>query len=246
MPAGNPTVKQAPSKQNRKSRIATRAQRTILPLVAVGGSLAGLPASALELGDLTVQSRLGQPLRASIAFALAPNEQLTSSCVTLGAGALASGLPGIGRATISVANGNIVLSGNTAMREPMVAAQVVVDCAYTANLSREYMLFIDPAGAAQDEQAVVQATAATPVAPARRSTPVATQRAAVATRRTPATRTTSSEPIGKIDALPCAARRLAVAHRRTNRKSSCWPMASRNRDLRCESRRLHGLTIQTN
>ena len=218
-------MKKAPSKQNRKSRIATRAQRTILPLVAVGGSLAGLPASALELGDLTVQSRLGQPLRASIAFALAPNEQLTSSCVTLGAGALASGLPGIGRATISVANGNIVLSGNTAMREPMVAAQVVIDCAYTANLSREYMLFIDPAGAAQDEQAVVQATAATPVAPVRRSTPVATQRAAVATRRTPATRTTSSEPIGKStryrvqrgDSLS------RIAERIENRPVGLWP-----------------------
>ena len=221
-------MKHASSKQNRKSRIATRAQRTILPLVAVGGSLAGLPASALELGDLTVQSRLGQPLRASIAFALAPNEQLTSSCVTLGAGALANGLPGIGRATISVANGNIVLSGNTAMREPMVAAQVVVDCAYTANLSREYMLFIDPAGAAQDEQAVVQATAATPVAPARRSTPAATQRAAVATRRTPAARTATREPISKStryrvqpgDSLS------RIAERIENRPVGLWPAAT--------------------
>ncbi|MGB5448294.1 MAG: hypothetical protein WBM80_05155, partial [Woeseiaceae bacterium] len=157
-------MKHAPFKQNRTSRIATRAQKTLLPLVAVGGSLAGLPASALELGDLTVQSRLGQPLRASIAFALAPNEKLTSSCVTLGTGAPASGLPGIGRATISIANSNIVLTGYSAMREPMVAAQVVVDCAYTANLSREYMLFIDPAGSAQDEPAVVPAAAATPVA----------------------------------------------------------------------------------
>jgi len=212
-------VKHAAIKQNRTRRIASRAQRTLLPLVAVGGSLAGLPASALELGDLTVQSRLGQPLRASIAFALAPNEQLTSSCVTLGTGAQASGLPGIGRSTISIANGNIVLTGNTAMREPMVAAQVIVDCAYTANLSREYMLFIDPAGSAQDEQAAVK------VAPARRSTPVATQGAAVATRRTPAARTATREPIGKStryrvqpgDSLS------RIAERIENRPVGLWP-----------------------
>jgi hypothetical protein len=97
MPVGYPIVKYARPEQKRIDRIATRTQKTLLPLVAVGGSLAGLPANALELGDLTVQSRLGQPLRASIAFALAPNEQLTDSCVTLGAGASASGLPGVSR-----------------------------------------------------------------------------------------------------------------------------------------------------
>ncbi|MDH5455521.1 MAG: hypothetical protein OEY37_05565, partial [Gammaproteobacteria bacterium] len=56
---------------NNRERVATRA---ILPLVALGGGLAATPAAALELGELTVQSSLGQPLRASIAYALAPNE----------------------------------------------------------------------------------------------------------------------------------------------------------------------------
>ncbi|MDH3812406.1 MAG: hypothetical protein OEU60_11930, partial [Gammaproteobacteria bacterium] len=45
--------------------------RALLPLVAIGGGLAVTPAMALELGELTVQSSLGQPLRASIAYALA-------------------------------------------------------------------------------------------------------------------------------------------------------------------------------
>ena len=183
-------MKQASFNMTRRSRIATRAQRTLLPLVAMGGSLASLPASGLELGDLTVQSKLGQPLRASIAFALAPNEQLTGSCVTLGTGAMASGLPGIGRATISIANGSIVLTGKTAIREPLVATQVVVDCVYTPNLSREYVLFIDPAGAAQDEQAAVQAAAATPATPERRST-------AVARRPAPTQGRAARAPIGK-------------------------------------------------
>ena len=182
----------APSKQSRMNRIATRTQKTLLPLVAVGGGLAGLPASALELGDVTVQSRLGQPLRASIAYALAPHEQLTDSCVTLGLGATASGLPGIGRATVSIADGTILLTGRTPVREPMVAAQITVDCAYTANLSREYMLFIDPASSAFNEQAAVQTPAAVSTSAAR-ETPRETRK--VTARRVPATPTTT--PIGK-------------------------------------------------
>ena len=160
-----------------------------------------MPAGALELGDITVQSRLGQPLRASIAYALAPHEQLADSCVTLGLGATASGLPGIGRATVSLADGTILLTGRTPVREPMVAAQINVDCAYTANLSREYMLFIDPASPAFNEPAAVQSQVAVPPSAARETSretaietpPIETQ--TVAARRAPTTRTTT--PIDK-------------------------------------------------
>jgi len=41
-------------------------------LVVVSGGLVAAPATALELGDVKVHSSLGQPLRASIAYALAP------------------------------------------------------------------------------------------------------------------------------------------------------------------------------
>ena len=127
------------------------ANRSLPALLAVGGSMAAMPAVALELGDLTVQSNLGQPLRASIAYALAPTEQLSAPCISLRTGATASGLPNIGRATISVADGIIRLTGATAIREPMVSAHVSVNCPYTANISREYMLFIDPATVANDQ-----------------------------------------------------------------------------------------------
>ncbi|MCP4302493.1 MAG: hypothetical protein GY783_18065 [Gammaproteobacteria bacterium] len=216
-------MKNARPEKKRIDRIAMRTQKTLLPLVAVGGSLAGLPANALELGDLTVQSRLGQPLRASIAFALAPNEQLADSCVTLGAGASTSGLPGVGRAAISIADGVILLTGKTPVREPMVAAQLVVDCAYTANLSREYMLFIDPAIPAFDEQAVAQTTS---VASARQSSTVtpARQAAAITTRRAPV-RKINRDPIGKStryrvqpgDSLS------RIAERIENRSIRLWP-----------------------
>ncbi len=142
------------------------ANRTLPALFAVGTSLVALPASAIELGELTVQSRLGQPLRASVAYALGPNEQISNYCVTMRPGASVSGLPGFGPAQISVANGVIMLTGSTPVREPMVSAHVVINCPYSANLSREYLLFIDPLSPAYDQAVVTQQAtpAAAPVA----------------------------------------------------------------------------------
>ncbi len=167
----------------------SRSNRNLSTLVAVGGGLAAFPAAALELGDVTVQSNLGQPLRASIAFALAPSERISDNCVTLRPGRSLSGLPAIGNAAISVSNGVIMLRGSTVLREPMVSAHVVINCPYSANLSREYMLFVDPATPAYEQTAVTQQatpdTAPVAVTPAV-STPAVT---AAPVARTPATRT---------------------------------------------------------
>lgn len=209
------------------NRIATRTQKTLLPLFAIGGSLASLPASALELGDVSVQSRLGQPLRASIAYALAPHEQISDTCVTLGLGASASGLPGIGRAKISVADGTILLTGKTPVREPMVSAMINVDCAYTANLRRDYLMFIDPADPAFESQAAA-------AVPARRQAGVDAKAASAPVRRNvtnnaPRVRTASPD----IDQSPIAsASRYRVqpgdtlsqiVQRIENRSASLWP-----------------------
>ncbi len=143
-----------------------RINRRLPAIVAVGSGLAAFPAAALELGEVTVQSRLGQPLRASIAYALAPNEQIANYCVTMRPGPSLSGLPGFGSAQLSVANGVIMLTGKTPVREPMISAHVVVNCPYSANLSREYLLFIDPLTPAYDQPIVTQQSApvAVPVA----------------------------------------------------------------------------------
>lgn len=159
-----------------------RVNRKLPALIAVGSCMAVLPASALELGELTVQSSLGQPLRASIAFALAPHEQLSQYCVSFRSGPTAGGLPGIGRTTLSVANGVILLTGTTPVREPMLATQVVINCPYTAKFSREYMLFVDPPSETTSAN-FAAATTAAPVpltvhAPTAVSRPAAVQRRA--------------------------------------------------------------------
>lgn len=160
-----------------------RARRCLPTLIAVSGSLVALPASALELGDLTIQSRLGQPLRASIAYALAPDEQLSNACISLRPGKSFGGMPNVGRASISVAHGVITLTGNTPIREPMISVQLTVSCPYSANIVREYTLFVDPASLFHAAPAINQETVAQSdtVTPATTAAPI--QASAVARRK---------------------------------------------------------------
>ena len=159
---GVPIVKKADKDFHARNRAVTR---TLMPLVAIGGGLAVTPAMALELGELTVQSHLGQPLRASIAYALAPNEMLSNTCVSIGGGHSSSGLPGIGSSTVTITERAIVITGETRVREPMLGTRVTINCPYTANLSREYMLFVDPANPAP-ASLHASPTAATAITPA--------------------------------------------------------------------------------
>jgi hypothetical protein len=137
----------------------------ISTLVAVGGSLVALPAAALELGDAKVNSSLGQPLRASIAYALAPNEAISSSCVSVQGSRVNGAIPGVGTASISIANGIISITGKTAVREPLITVRLNVHCPYAGRISRDYTMFIDPVGVAE-QVSLSRATSAAPVAAA--------------------------------------------------------------------------------
>ena len=165
-------------------------QRILIPaLVAVGGSLAIAPASALELSDIKVHSTLGQPLRASIAYALAPNEALSDTCVSLQPGLSSGGLPSINRASLIVADGVIAITGSSLVREPLMTLRVNIRCPYTPNLSREYTLMVDPAGRA--DTAMATAVAATPIA----SRPVVSAPIAAPARSVARQRPVNTDPI---------------------------------------------------
>ena len=133
---------------NGKGRMAFR---SVLPAIALGCSLGAAPVSALELGELTVASNLGQPLRASIAYALAPNEILSNACVSVSAFRATGGLPGIGSNSVSITERAIVITGETPIREPMLGTRITINCPHAPNLSREYMVFVDPAGIAETQ-----------------------------------------------------------------------------------------------
>ena len=139
--------------------------KAVLPaLVAVGGSLAGAPAAAIELGDIVVHSRIGQPLHASVVYALAPNETLESYCVSVQSGGFNSQLPGVGQPVVKVADGKITITSRAAVVEPMVSANVVVKCPYTPHVTRNYLMLIDPEGTIPviNETANVQAPTSAP------------------------------------------------------------------------------------
>ena len=156
-------------REKRTTRRKNHAKAILPAIVAVGGSLAAAQAGALELGPIEVHSRLGQPLRASIAYALGPNEMLESYCVSLARDRNA--FAGVDGASVSVAAGIISLTGRTPINEPILTANLVVSCPYTANISRNYSMFIDPvdrpvAFASRESRAAEPASPAVrPVAP---------------------------------------------------------------------------------
>lgn len=149
-----------------------KANRQILPaLAAVGGAcgLATSPAAAIELGQVRVDSVLGQPLQASIAYALAPNEQLYNHCIFLQPGLTANGIPTVTDARVTISDTAIVVNSRVPVREPLLSLRLSVDCAYTARLARDYTLMIDPALPAEGERATLS-TERPPMTPVQTAT----------------------------------------------------------------------------
>ncbi len=186
----------------------------MVPAMVLAGAA---PAGALELGEIEVQSYLGQPLRASVAYALGPNEALADYCISLAPGATLNGLPAVNRARITVTDGVIAITGNTPIREPLMSARLSIQCPYTPNIARDYMLFIDPAGAAEPVQA---RTAVTPAAPAR-----APEAPRPAVRQTPPATTERSRPAvasGTVYRVQPGDSLSAIAQRLEGREVGLW------------------------
>jgi hypothetical protein len=146
-------------------------------LVAAGGGLAAGSAAALELGELQLQSALGQPLRASVAYALSANEIIQDACVTVRSGG--RDLPGLHNASVRVSKGVISIAGRSPVTEPILSATVVIDCPYSAHVSRSYLMLVNPevrtAVATHTAPAVATVAVASRAAasrPARATTPV--------------------------------------------------------------------------
>lgn len=159
------------------------ARRSLLVLPAMAAALGiGGTASAFELGAMEVHSTLGQPLRASIAYALNPHEEISSYCIYLGPGRSATGLPSAGQASVVVDNGVIRLAGTAAVSDPLLALQLTVDCPYAAHLSREYVAFIDPPAAVSAAEPVNVRAPREQVRPARAAAEAPPARASAAAR----------------------------------------------------------------
>ena len=117
-----------------------------------------------------------------------------------------------------VADGVIAITGSTIIREPLMTMRLNISCPYTAQLTREYTMFIDPPGTNSTpiEAPVAARVASQPQLAPQRATPT---RAPVTTRR-------------PVNAEPIAATRYQVqpgdslseiVQRIENRQVALWP-----------------------
>ena len=198
-------------------------RNTLVPtLFAVGGSMAAGSAGAIELGDIDVESSLGEPLRASIAFALGPNEELQKYCVSASGAASSSGVPTVPNPQIEIGDGRITVTSRRAIREPIVSTRLTVNCPYTPHIIREYTMFLSPAG--------LETRSPAPVAERPQQSAAATLQtnssARAATRSTPAaTPGPGTVPIqqGSEYRVQPGDSLSAIAQRIENRQIRLWP-----------------------
>jgi hypothetical protein len=135
----------APEPERRPGRVR-RLQKTRLAC-ALGLLLLGpVTTFALELGEASMKSGLGQSLLVEIPYRLAANETLTPLCVGLAPAAdAARALPTYARASrIAVSSTHIEIRGDARVLDPLIGLNVEVQCATTPHLVRRYELFVDP------------------------------------------------------------------------------------------------------
>lgn len=106
------------------------------------------PANAINLGDLQMQSYLGQRFKGSVNYQLSPSETSLADCITVSP---ASGdAPYIGSSEVQIRpkgdgnTGTILISSNQSIGEPVVALKLSIQCG-NQQLSREFTVFLDPA-----------------------------------------------------------------------------------------------------
>lgn len=190
---------------------------------------------ALSLGEVAVRSALGQPLDAVVRVSAAPGETLRADCFSVVPPA-DSGLPAIGnvRLTLSpeLSPGTLRIRGRAPMREPMSEMVLRVDCPGLPQLTRTFVVLVDPpsevtemARAHAAQSATAAPLAAAPVATPRPAPAATTARVEVRPRLV-----LPNEPIlpgeryvvQRGDALSLIAARV-----RGRPEFSVWPLAQR-------------------
>jgi len=113
--------------------------------------------NAVGLGEISVNSHLGQPLDATVPFTLAAGESIPQDCIAPARASSAIGTPKKLRVSSPAATQpgtyNLRVSTTNALHEPMYEISLLIDCPGTSVLLRQYVLMLDMPGI----------TAATPV-----------------------------------------------------------------------------------
>ena len=100
-------------------------------------------ANALSLGELRLQSYLGEPLRAEIPVSVPAGARLDATCVQLLTDP-GSGLAQRYDARLSTRGGMLYLEGRQPLREPLMTLTVRVQCPGVSRFERDYLVMPDP------------------------------------------------------------------------------------------------------
>lgn len=116
-------------------------------------SICAQSVAALGLGDLTLESGLGQPLRAHVALIAAPDEELpAASCFRLAGEQGGADMPRLSRARLSIekrADGpRLTIRAAQPVNEPILMVGIQVRCGL--DLERDYTLLPEPVAAAPE------------------------------------------------------------------------------------------------
>jgi hypothetical protein len=116
------------------------------PLALAIGALLLAPfaASALELGEASIKSGLGQSMIVEIPYRLANEEQIVAACVGLAAQRGAGDVPTYASVTrISVTPTLIQIFDERPVVEPLIGLNVEVHCPRSPHVMRSYELLVD-------------------------------------------------------------------------------------------------------
>lgn len=111
--------------------------------------LAPLPGAALSLGEISVQSYLGDPFRATIPLQTAPGEEVDIACLSLAPPPPEEGMVYLRHAQLSLSRQGgtwqLLVTGSNALNEPYISVLIQSGCQEQGRLLREYTVLIDPA-----------------------------------------------------------------------------------------------------
>lgn len=104
--------------------------------------------AAIGLGEISVQSSLGQPFRASIPLQGDINEDVDLACLNLAPPPPVDGMVYLRRARLSLSEQDgirqLLISGTHALNEPYLIVVIQSGCQTQGRLLREYTVLIDP------------------------------------------------------------------------------------------------------
>ncbi len=139
------------------------ASAVLLFLLACGGR-----AEAIEIGNLHVSSHLGEPLKASIPIIATPEDEVSSSCVSLVRAESDNGIFQLTHAKLELQNEEgkqiIRISTQDSMNEPIVMLQLSLHCNSDGQISKSFTVFLDPPAFQKPASPVIPAAQQAPAA----------------------------------------------------------------------------------